>query len=121
MKRFSWLLLAVFCLALVQVQSVELPGVKPPACACCDVPGTCGLPDCGLPPAQAIPSCAVTQTLSLTRPTLQVESRLPRPPRAKFFAQYVVPAAAPTGVSGAAWSLPVPPVPLFTAHCSYLI
>ena len=46
MKRLVWLLIAVFCTALAQVQPVDMPVTKHAVCGCCGDTGACGMPDC---------------------------------------------------------------------------
>jgi hypothetical protein len=118
MKRLVWILLAVLGTAFAQVQPVTLPGTHC-KCCCCGGDGSCGMPDC-LPPAPARTLLTANQPASLT---VTAARRVAEPVRIaeKFFAAFVEPAAifaasrAPERVS------PPASVPLFAAHCSFLI
>lgn len=120
MKRLVWLLLAVFSTALAQVQPVTLPVMPEETCGCCDTKGGCDMPECALPApaptlAQLTPPAASAQV---------VARRAAQPARAatdKFFAPFV-PASPRVAVSVVpAQPAPAAQVPLFVAHCSYLI
>ncbi len=119
MKRLVWLLLTLSTLAFAQVQPVVVIEQATEACDCCEPAGGCEMPDCAPPPAQAV--------VSLDRPAAEmraenrqsVKRTVPAP--AKFYSAYVE-TVNPFMVS-IATAAPLPPanVPLFTAHCRFLI
>ena len=120
MKRLAWLLIAVLCTALVQVQPVD--GLtKAKTCNCCKVPGACGMPGCCPPPASrptALSSAQSARVVSLPA------SRKAQPVRVamdKFYASFVEPAAVSPALLASAEAAPAAHVPLFKAHCSFLI
>lgn len=119
MKRLAWLLLAVFCTALAQVQPVELPAAKANSCPCCDVACPCGMPDCGLPPAQVSAAFLSVESAPVARPARRLEAR--RRPVEKFYACFVEPVAAPAGLAAPGLTAPAAGVPFFKAHCSFLL
>ena len=120
MKRFAWILLAVFCTALAHVQPVD-PVVQPRRSGC-GCGGRCGMPDCALPAAHA-PSAFVTErSVTVSRP----ESRRDDRPRLgtfveKFFVSIDAPVARRTSGSAPPPFAPADRVPLFKAHCRLLI
>jgi hypothetical protein len=117
MKRVVWLVLAVFCAALAQVQPVDGLGAKAKCCRCCH-PGACGMPGC----------CASAQTAPSTAQAENV-GRLAAPRRALsagsaadiFYSAFVEPAASSGPLFVSAQAAPSASVPLFRAHCSLLI
>ncbi len=121
MKRLVWILLAVVGTAFAQVQPVPVQVLSHHACHCCNCHcgGACGMPGC-LPPAPARTQLTATQPASVT---VAAARHVAGPIRTaeKFFATFVEPAAvfaasrAPERVS------PPARVPLFAAHCSFLI
>ncbi|RXK54684.1 hypothetical protein ESB00_01955 [Oleiharenicola lentus] len=121
MKRLVWILVAVFCAALAQVQAVDLPVLAGGECCCCeDQARACGMPDCAPAPAAAqgllqLPVAAAQRS----------EARKLTPaPKARFETFYVrvdsLPAKSPAG-SVSHRGTPAASVPLFKAHCSFLI
>ncbi len=121
MKRLVWLLIAVVCTALAQVQPVVVASVQDETCCCTgEAAGACGMPDCA--PAPAAPSCA--QNL----PTVTAQRSEARKPAPSARARYEIfrvgfdvrPAAAPAGCVSLRGT-PAASVPLFKAHCSFLI
>jgi hypothetical protein len=118
MKRLVWILLAVFCTAIAQVQPVE-PLVRQKH-ACCDCGGRCGMPDCA-PPAPQVPSAFVgAQSVSVTRPQ---SARAVRPVRQaeKFFVGYAKPGVSPSVLPAPSLMASAASVPLYKAHCCFLI
>ena len=119
MKRLAWLLLAVFCAALVQIQPARaLPG-KAKACGCCHGPGACGLPDCcpsATGAAVALDSEPSEQLVSVTIKALPAT----RAELAQFYTM-LLEAAAQRPVFPATEPAAAARVPLFKAHCSFLI
>jgi hypothetical protein len=88
MKRLTWILLALFCTALVQVQPVDASKAKGMACACCH-PGTCEMPGCCPAPAPAALSSAQSARVA----NLPVVRDALAPDRAEtFYASFVEPA-----------------------------
>lgn len=121
MKRLVWLVLLAFCTALAQVQPVQPVTKAQEACDCCeDGANACGMPDCAsIPSAPGAATTAATPTIALRA---EADSVLPksRSFRDHFYARFVprpaVPAElAPLTVASAA------SVPVFKAHCSFLI
>lgn len=122
MKRLVWLLIATFLTAISQVQAVDvrlMPADE--KCCCCDEnAGTCGMPDCA--PA---PSTGCTQSLLQLQVAVAAAKRpapAPRADRAKFYEQFLprlslTPALPVTDAVAA----PAASVPLFAAHCRFLI
>lgn len=122
MKRLVWLLIAVVCTALAQVQPVVMATAQDEACCCCtgDAVGACGMPDCA--PAPSAPSC--TQNLP-TVAAQRSEARKQAPARKARYEIFrstfdVRPAPMPTDRVSLRGT-PAASVPLFKAHCSFLI
>ena len=119
MKRLAWILLAVFCTALAQVQPVE-PVVQPKR-SCCGRCEACHMPGCALPVAH-VPSAMVTERPgTVARP----KTAQPTPQLSTFVERFYVFVDAPVDPRA-----PLPPpvrvapaasVPLFKAHCSFRI
>jgi hypothetical protein len=119
MKRLAWLFLAVFCAAMVQVQPVRGLPVKVKACNCCQVPGTCGMPDCCPPSAFASTVLGSEESVRLALPASRTVAAI-RDASVVFYAAFVEPAIIPPALSAALAAAPAR-VPLFKAHCSFLI
>ncbi len=121
MKRLVWLFLAVFCTALAQVQPVTLPGADTDACSCCDVPGSCDMPDCA-PPASApsLPTLAQAATTT-ARAELRRAAKPSRASVEKFYFTFVKSSPRPIVRFTPDRMEPPASVPLFATHCSYLI
>ena len=121
MKRFVWLVLFAFCTAVAQVQPVQPVTQVQDACDCCaDGANACGMPDCATVPSAPAPGAtAASPTIGLR---VEADSVLPksRSFRDKFFAQFVSRPALPAKLAP---RLVAPPasVPMFKAHCSFLI
>jgi hypothetical protein len=121
MKRLVWLLITVFVTASAQVQPVDLPLTKSESCGCCeDQAGACGMPDCAPAPVSC-PTSPTLPTVTAQRAEARNLSPAPRIGRESYFVKFesrpaLVPArdASLTGASAAS-------VPLFKAHCSFLI
>jgi hypothetical protein len=121
MKRLVWLFLAVFCTALAQVQPVDLSATKPEACCCGDASCGCGMPDCGLPPAQSsVTFTAERPTSEFRQQARRVTARLPHA-ALRFYLSLVEPAVVTTALRAPVKAAPAASVPLFQAHCSFLI
>ncbi|HET7536452.1 MAG TPA: hypothetical protein VFJ90_08365 [Candidatus Didemnitutus sp.] len=121
MKRLAWLFLIVFGTALAQVQPVELPVAPEKTCDCCDQPGACGMPDCSLPPA-AIPAAftAEPSIITVAQPAAANEIAPAKAIPSQFWAAIPLPTkrvAFPVSPGSA----PPASVPLFKAHCTFLI
>jgi hypothetical protein len=123
MKRAAWFLLAIACSAFVRVQPVEL--LNPCPCICrgfchCKVPGACGMPCCGAP-TPAWQALANEQTAGIRG----VARRSSAHPPQLSGAPYLAPGSEVTGAFSAlapsALVAPAARVPLFKAHCSFLI
>jgi hypothetical protein len=119
MKRLSWLLAALLCTVFVQVQPVETARSCPCCCCHCKVPGACGMP-CSGAPAPAPVMLAAEQPARAARPACQLKVEAARPAE-KFFARYVEPAAAPFAHRAPDLLALAAEVPLFKAHCCFLI
>jgi hypothetical protein len=117
MKRLVWLLLAVFCIALVPVQSVD----KAKTCSCCKVPGACGMPGCCPPPASLPAALSPAQSARAADLHACRKAEPVRRAGEKFYASFVEPAAARAALLASAEAAPAAHVPLFKAHCSFLI
>ena len=122
MKRLVWLLLAVFCTAFAQVQAVELLLPTTAHCACggqCD--GSCGMPECALPPApvQWVGASESASTASIAKPARKGVAihRIP----VNFFAAFVEPALRPFDLRAPTPGARAASVPLFKGHCSFLL
>jgi hypothetical protein len=118
MKRIAWLLLAVVCTSFVQVQPIE--PVKAQACRCCHckIPGSCGMPGCGQPTAST--------SRTITEPARIAAARGRRAGGLRVSQAGL--AAAPFRMARARLPLPAAEfaalaagVPLFKAHCSFLL
>ncbi len=121
MKRLVWLLIAVVCTALAQVQPVVSPLTQDEACCCTgEAAGACGMPDCA--PAPAAPSCAQSlPTVAAQRAEARKPAPAPHALRECYFSRFESrPAKSPAaGVS--LRGTPAASVPLFKVHCSFLI
>ncbi|HWA86744.1 MAG TPA: hypothetical protein VG710_11005 [Opitutus sp.] len=120
MKHLVWLWIAAFCLAVAQVPPVGAVVVHAKAKPCCPCEGKCGMPACPVPAAAPQSAFDTARPLTVARPQVGRNAVAPRRADRKFFASFVPPAVAPVDPSA---PLAVPPasVPLFRAHCSFLI
>lgn len=121
MKRLVWLLIAVVCTALAQVQPVVMPVAQEESCCCTgDQAGACGMPECA--PAPTAPSCVVSVPVATAQ---RGEARKLSPSRHVRYEIFYVrfePRPAPSPVAGVSrLGTPADRVPLFKAHCSFLI
>ena len=121
MKRLVWILLAVVGTAFAQVQPVTLASLHHKCtCCCCDGDGSCGMPGC-LPPAPPARTLLTANPPASLAAAAARQVAAPARTAVKFFAAFVEPAAvfaasrAPERVRSPA------SVPLFAAHCSFLI
>jgi hypothetical protein len=121
MKRLSWLFLAAFCLAIAQVQPVDAPGRPHARCGCCEgEDDACGMKDCAPAPATAQVRLVLETPALVVRAESRKRAIAPRPRHETFYVQFVPrsnrPAdLAPRVVARAA------SVPVYQAHCSFLI
>jgi hypothetical protein len=118
MKRIVWLLLAVFCSALVRVQPVEFAPCSRCACCHCKIPGDCGMP-CSRAPAPASAMFAAEQSSLVARPAVG-KARRAQPLAVRFYASFVEPVTQRVALMAPASAVPAARVPLFKAHCSFL-
>jgi hypothetical protein len=121
MKRLAWLLLLVFGTALAQVSPVDLAAPRGKSCTCCEVPGACGLPDCNLPPSSAPAGIIAEQPARVAQ--LGARRNTARPRRVALDS-VVFPGAARAALAALnspARTTAALQVPLFKAHCSFLI
>jgi hypothetical protein len=121
MKRLVWLLLLAFGTATAQVQPVDVRLFPEEKCCCCaDGANACDMAsDC----APAPTSCA-QPALQLQSPAQAVAKRaLPAPQaaREKFYARFLSPARIAPVLPVVEVAAPAASVPLFRAHCSFLI
>jgi hypothetical protein len=118
MKRMTWLLIAVFCTAFVRVQPVELTHCSQCVTCHCKIPGACGMP-CSGTPAPAMFAAAQSTKIAHAAGSRNL---VPVPLTArKFYLSCVEPAARSVAFI-APVSIAMPSaVPLFKAHCSFLI
>ena len=119
MKRLVWILLAVFCTALAQVPPVTLPSTHR-KCCCCGGDGSCGMAGC-LPPAPARSLPTANQPAGITVTEARQVAEPVRRRGEKFFTVFVEAAAVAAASRAPEWVSPAANVPLFAAHCSYLI
>ncbi len=122
MKRLVGLLLAVFCTAFAQVQTAPLSLATASHCACggqCD--GSCGMPDCAVPPApiQWVGASEPAGTAAVAKPARKVVA-IRRTP-VKFFSAFLEPVSRQLDLRASDPWTPAASVPLFKAHCSFLI
>lgn len=123
MKRLVWLLLAVWCTALAQVQPVApLPAAAHEECGCGDCAGACGMPDCALPPAPPVTTAiAGRTTTTVARPTARLDAQATATLALKYFTAFVEPAVVPAFVRAPDSMAPPAGVPLFKEHCAFLL
>jgi hypothetical protein len=118
MKRIAWLLLAVVCASMAQVQPSDV-FAKAKVCHCCRIPGACGMPGCCPRPeatARLDPNRAAQQATCPSRKREGVRS-----PAERFYSSFLNPAAYRFVLPAPAAALPAARLPLFKAHCSFLI
>lgn len=121
MRRLLAVILTLATCAFAQVQPVVLADAPHPACCCCDHPGACGMPNCLPPPVSS------TALVSLDRPAPAVTAEVRRVAKSsrrigeKFFAAFVEPAAVSVATRSPTRVMPPASVPLFKAHCSFLV
>ncbi|HVT74652.1 MAG TPA: hypothetical protein VHD61_16075 [Lacunisphaera sp.] len=118
MKRLVWLVLAVFATLLTRVEPADLPARPAPACCCC---GGCDMPKCPPPPAHN-PAPVLTLPAPAQAPASAARRVVaPRGRQEKFFARFDSRrAVVPFAPAAMAVARPAS-VPLFSAHCSFLI
>jgi hypothetical protein len=121
MKRFVWLILAVFCTALAQVQPVDVPAIKAKVCSCCQIPGGCETPRCCPPPAHVPAIFNSAQPVRTASLAVRREREPVRRAGKKFYAPLVEPVIASVAIPASALAVSAASVPLFKAHCSFLI
>ncbi len=118
MKRLVWLILAAFSTALAQVPPVDVRLIPGEKCECCVDSNECGMPDCAPAPACAQP------VLQLQSPATEVAAQrvaaAPSPAREKFYVRFLPRVIAPV-LPVADARPPAASVPLFQAHCRFLI
>lgn len=120
MKRLAWLLILVFGTATAQVQPVDVRLIPEERCCCCEeASAACGMPDCA-----PVPTGCAQPALQLQSPVQAATKRLapaPREAREKFYVQFLPRESAAPVPSPAVVATPAASVPLFKAHCSFLI
>lgn len=120
MKRLVWLLILAVGTLLAQVQPVALPATKTEAC-CCGVDCGCGMPECGLPPAPSpVAYIAERPTGEFRQQARRVTARLPHA-AIKYFLSLMEPAVVNPALRAPGQVARAASVPLFQAHCSFLI
>ncbi len=118
MKRLVWLIVTVFATLLTRVEPADLPATKAPACCCSE---GCDMPKCPPPPANNPAPVLTLQTPAQAIPSPARRAVPPRGAQEKFFARFdsrPAAVAAPRAVVAIARAASVP---LFAAHCSFLI
>jgi len=119
MKRLTWILLALFCAALVQVQPVDGLQAKAMACPCCH-PGACGMPGCCAAPTPAPSALSLAQSARVANlPVVRDAQAQDR--AATFYASLVEPATVRCRLVAPPLAALAARVPLFEAHCRFLI
>jgi hypothetical protein len=123
MKHLSWVLLTVFCSAVLQVQpAATTTGATPPVCCThchCQVPGDCGMPcsPCAAPAEQVLAAQGQGCT---ALPAAQV-SKVAKPPAVKFYASCIDEPAAKAKLPRTAKVVRAAVEPLFMVQCRILI
>jgi hypothetical protein len=121
MKPLVWLLLAVFCTAIAQVQPVEPPVSRQVRCPCCEIPGACGMADCNVPPSSAQVSMVAGQSAPIAVSAARRNAgRLGRIALIRVIS-FDAKSAALAVRNEAIVSVRAEHGPLFEAHCSFLI
>ncbi len=122
MKRFVWLFLIAFCTALAQVQPMDVPVTKQEKCGCCETPAdSCGRRDCAPAPVSAQSGLVLQSAASSLRVEASKPAAVPQRSGEPFYVKFVSrPAALPAVVASVATARAAS-VPLFRAHCSFLI
>jgi hypothetical protein len=123
MRRVAWFLLAVLCTSFVEVQPFEL--LNSCHCVCCQcchckVPGACGMPCCGAP-APACQTLAAEETAGIRGVALRPAAQPRQLSCVLFVARGAELAEASCALAPSAFATPAARVPLFKAHCSFLI
>ncbi len=121
MKRLGrFLLLAFCCTLLVRLPAVDARAVHPKCCGHCAAPGSCGLPGCG-GGAASLPLAGDPAPMARLAPA--PAQRRAQPARRAGIDFSSVFAAAPASLRPPLAPTSGPParVPLFKAHCSFLI
>ena len=119
MKRIAWILLAAICSAFVRVQPVELAQCGQCVCCHCKVPGACGMP-CTQTPTPAPLLFAAEPGALLAHPASR-GAQLARASGVKFFESFVGSTTEKVASVASAPAVRAASVPLFRAHCSFLI
>jgi len=120
MKRLPWLLIALFCAVLVQVQPIDGPLAKPVKCARCHS-GACGMPGCCPTPASAPTVFSSEQSARVDRVPAPHRAQPVRGAEENFYALFIEPVAGRGALPACAEAAPAARVPLFKAHCCFLI
>lgn len=123
MKRAAWFLLAIACSAFVRVQPVEL--LNPfhciyCGCCHCKIPGACGMP-CRGAPAPACQALSTEQTAGFRGGALRSSAQPLQLSGTRFHAPGSEMAEVFSALTPSALVAPAACVPLFKAHCSFLI
>ena len=121
MKRLVWLILAAFGTLLAQVQPMDLPVTKHEVCGCCEQSGACGMPDCVPIHATPVqPAFNLQSPVAVARVVLKEAAPAPRGSKNSFYVQFESSSPARPALRAPVVAPPAS-VPLFTAHCSFLI
>jgi hypothetical protein len=119
MRHLSWVLLTVFCSAVLQVQ----PAATTPPSSCahchCQTPGDCGMPcsPCATPAPQAV---SALEQACVSRPAAEV-SKAAKPTAVKFYASYIDEPASKAQLPRTAKVVRSAVEPLFMVQCRILI
>jgi hypothetical protein len=120
MKRLAWLLLAVFGAALLQVQPAEGLPAKAKCCDCCHVPGTAEMPGCCAPAAALPTALGSEQSARVSSPAIRRAAPVGGAAELAYVS-FVEPEAIRSALPAPAEAARAAGVPLFKAHCSFLI
>ncbi len=121
MKRLAWLILIVsFAAFIMQVQPVDSGKCSRCACCQCKAPGDCGMPGCRAPsPAPVM--FAAKQAARISQPARRQNFQAARLVGEKFYAPFAGAAVTSAALNAPAVMALAAGVPLFKAHCSFLI
>lgn len=121
MKRLVWLLLAVFCTAIAQVQPVELANAKPMDCPCCQAGHPCSMPGCCPPPVSGGRSVNAAPRALASASAARRQGRPVRQVEATFYTSFVKAVTVSVALSALSRETSVASVPLYKVHGSFLI
>lgn len=121
MQRFLALLLTLVACAYAPAQLGVRPEAPRVTCACCDGDGSCGMPGCLPPPVSSPTPSLAGQPAQVAMISIRRVAAPAARAGAKFYSAFVPPAAAPAALRAPLTVTPPAGVPLFKAHCSFLV